>query len=180
MIRALTFGVWLAGAAALAVAPFLNWYDVALTPPGGETLARDTEAGWVAQPVVGAALLGIAAASAAGIAGTYLSGARWMPVVSSALAAVGVALALYAIGSPPDGELGTIGDATQSFFDVREEFDATVGLGVALGGAAAILAASIGAVVTATGSGARKRCPDCAKNVAAQARVCRFCGYRFT
>jgi hypothetical protein len=26
---------------------------------------------------------------------------------------------------------------------------------------------------------AMKRCPDCAENVKAAARVCRFCGYRF-
>lgn len=181
MLRVVLLGGWLLGAAALGVAPFLDWYDVSFAAPGGETLAdAPSQTGWEAQPAISAALVVIAVAAVAAAIATYMTGARWLPQAVCALAALAAGLALLALASPPGGEVGTLDDARNSFVDAQEEFDPTLGLGVALTGAVALLAAGVATLATGSVSATRKRCPDCAKGVAAEARVCRFCGYRFT
>lgn len=112
----------------------------------------------------------------------YFVTSRRLVAVAVIAGLVALGLMIYAIVSPPRPPMPPMPTATANFFDINTNTDILVGLWLALGGAIAVVGASLGLAFSSAESmpAMGKRCLDCAKRVPSAARVCRYCGYRFT
>jgi Uncharacterised protein family UPF0547 len=179
----LGLGLVLVGAAALAISVFLPFVQ----PVSASRMVKDNTliqqaGGWM---FVLAALL---IATWGYQVGRGSPKKRWVPLMLSA-----IALALVVITANdkdartlyPSGPDGTI-DTSQS------GVVASLGIAIYVAGAG-VAAALIGSLmllqtakqrapdtlVTASGTSATKKCPDCAETILVDAKVCKHCGYRF-
>lgn len=187
-------------AALLATAPFLKWYTIFGSNADGTDSAPLTQSarGFEALPAISTILLifalvagGLAIASASAVS-------RQNPNVPAPLLAVAAVVAglfaLLVIGSLINAP--TVNASVEFSFpvDYRAEGTRTPGIYLALVSCLGLVAGFAGMWKAAFAHGSpssislpslprtspgRRKCPDCAETVLAEARVCKHCGYRF-
>jgi hypothetical protein len=165
----------LVGAAMLAVSTFLP-----LTEPTG--LLRYVQQNTLIQHDGWMYLAAAVALAAAGIRAFYDSKTSAAPLSVSLLAAVGVVLwatnsgmrTLYPVSA--DGTPDTSGPGLTSAWGISIY---VAGLGVALAIGGSLLQRPTAAGDFGGFAAGKKKCPDCAETILADAHVCKHCGYRF-
>lgn len=178
----LGLGLVIVGAAALAISTFLPFVQPvsALRMVEDNTLIQ--HGGWV----LIALAVGIAASGYRASRGKPKEG--WMAIVLCVIAAALVLLdandkdmrTLYPV--PLDGTVNTSQPGTVASLGIAI-YVAGAGVAAALGGSLILLQSAKqrapDTLVTASGTSATKKCPDCAETILVDAKVCKHCGYRF-
>jgi Uncharacterised protein family UPF0547 len=181
--------------AALPLLLLLTWYRVGIDVSGSlgglipvHPPSKDFS-GWQAFTSTDVAITVVADLVVLALALSFPTGSRLALVLATAGSLALVLMLAIAATSPPDivgerlNELLPI-DVPPLRIPQNGVLDAgiqtTTKPGVWIGLVAAAVAFAGCAVALLAGAGpATRRCPDCAKLVSAQARVCRFCGHRF-
>jgi hypothetical protein len=183
---------------ALATLPLLlllDWYRVGIDVSGSigglipvHPPSKDFS-GWQAFTSTDIAIAVVADLTVMMIAFSFVRNSRFPLVFATAGALALVLMLVIAATSPPDivgarlnellpVDVPPLQIPPNGVLDAR--VDTTARAGVWIGLAAAVVAFCGCAVALLAGTGpATQRCPDCARLVSAQARVCRFCGHRF-
>ena len=181
--------------AALPLLLLLDWYRVGIDVSGSigglipvHPPSKDFN-GWQAFTSTDIAITVIADLVVMMVAFSFVRGSRIPLFFATAGALALVLMLVLAAASPPD----IVGERLDQVLPidvpqlqiphngvVDAGLDTTARAGVWIGLAAAVIAFCACTLALLAGSGpATQRCPDCARLVSAQARVCRFCGHRF-
>ena len=131
----------------------------------------ETASGWVTQSGIDIALTTTAAVALVALAANVLL--RWREALLSAAVAGVAAVALVVYRLIEESFPGFEGESRGLAQELLPEF----GLFVALGASLLVLAGTAWAYVSPVVQ--RKRCPECAELVPAEAQLCRYCGHRF-
>lgn len=153
-------------AAALVGISFFHWYTLVIAVPFSSDIRQELTA-WQAFSGRDIAFAAIAGLIILTLAIAWLGDFREAFLAAGALGIAALVLTLMALAAPP---------AASGQDEMRTE--------VAVPSAALLSASIAGAsfaafFYSASRSSRFKRCPDCTRRVAAQARACRFCGFRF-
>jgi zinc-ribbon domain len=185
--------------AALPLLLLLNWYRVELDLSGSlggavsalvpVHLPTQDLSGWQAFSSTDVAIVVVADVSILALALSFVVRSRLPLVLGTAGSLALVAMLVLAAVDPPDIVGARLDDLLpvnlpplqlphNGIVDAAIDTNARPGVWIAL--AAGIVALIGSGIALVTGADpATRRCPECAKLVSSQARVCRFCGHRF-